>query len=136
MSKLGWLALATWLSACDGGGAASSDAGPGGPPSAGDAATSSGATVHVIVGFDDLPAGTPITNQYADHVTFSSEPGVIVQAATGVNGGQSPPNYLDTVVHASDVDLTHPLYVDFARPVSALRFKARRCPSTSRRTRP
>jgi hypothetical protein len=129
--RTAWLIF--MLAACDDGASSSADPSasnpsapnPTSPSSASDLATPTDLALPqrtpVLINFDDLPTNTTITDQYAAHARFSSEPGVPITAEDWINDGQSPPNYLSA---GSGNDVKHPLYVDFTKPVRNLKFVA------------
>jgi Kelch motif protein len=76
----------------------------------------------VVIDFDLLAAGVPVTNQYAD-ATFSSDSGFLAWTVA-TSQGNSLPNAIATGPAAGGVDGTHDLDVDFPRPVVGLAFDA------------
>jgi hypothetical protein len=110
-----------------GGQSAGGTAGQGGQGGAaagsGGAGGQGGSLPNVVIGFDDLAYDTVITNQYATHATFSSDPGCACAARSDGGFAVSKPNFLFTYysctngAHAS-------VFVDFTKPVSNLSFKA------------
>lgn len=74
-----------------------------------------------VINFDNLAAGTVVTNQYP-RATFSSTAGFEVRTFD-FNLGSSPPNVICTAaVGGSLADCTQNLIVDFTEPVANLRF--------------
>jgi len=77
-----------------------------------------------VVNFDDLPAGTVVTNQYSN-MEISGDPAypnVIVASSDA-----SPPNSIGAPTPPPDGDsignpYIHPLYIDFTTPVNGLHF--------------
>jgi hypothetical protein len=88
-----------------------------------DSTTTTGSTAYatVTINFDDLSNKTKVTTQYATHATFSSNTGVDVIAFDPSSWpfGQSPPNFI-----CGGSQCTGDLFVDFAKPVRNLRFRA------------
>jgi hypothetical protein len=120
--------VALWLAACSGDQSAPGDDGGGGGDAGapGDFAQSGGdlATVYapVTINFDDLVVGTNVTNQYAAHATFSSDPGCYCQVRNDAGLAASQPNYCMTFYSCAN-GATASVFLDFAKPVRGLSFK-------------
>lgn len=75
-----------------------------------------------IINFDDLTAGSSVTNQYASlGVTFSTAANVQLRTSTS-SLGQSPPNFVCTFLSGT-ISCKQDVYIDFSPPVSNLSFK-------------
>jgi hypothetical protein len=103
----------------DGGGGGDSGVGGDFASAGGDLA---GTFTPVIINFDDVPLGTHVTNQYATHATFSSDPGCYCRASNDGGLASSQPNYILTF-YTCPTGPTASVFVDFAKPVSGLSFK-------------
>jgi hypothetical protein len=94
----------------------------GGSDAGGDDASQPTSYAPMSIGFDDLPTGTDVTNQYAVHATFSSDPGCACRASDDAGLAASPPNYVFTYYTCANGP-TASVFVDFAKPVRKLSFK-------------
>jgi hypothetical protein len=73
----------------------------------------------VTLDFDELAGGVKVADQYAQHVTFSTN-GTAMYVLVGAQGyGSSPPNFICPTYQCA-----HDMYLAFARPVSQLVFNA------------
>ena len=76
--------------------------------------------VHVTIGFEDLPVGTAVSDQYPNTV-FSCDPGWEPRVTDEVGStGCSRPNVVTPGVVGGSIDPWRPLYVDFRFPVNDL----------------
>lgn len=88
---------------------------------------SSGSTTFapVRIDFDNLAAYDKVTNQYADHATFSTNPDWFVTVRDDGLNGQSPPNYICIGFEDGECgESGHQFIIDFTRPVRKLAFVA------------
>lgn len=77
-------------------------------------------TAPVTVDFDTLASNIAVTDQYKQYVTFSSDAGFDnVSLGYGSTFNSSPPNIM-----CGSNTCTHSTNLDFAKPVSLLKFKA------------
>lgn len=74
----------------------------------------------VTIDFDNVAAGTVITNQYPDAI-FSSNAGQ-ENRAEAQNLGSSLPNFLCTFTIGGGINCVNDTYVDFINPVNGLSF--------------
>lgn len=72
----------------------------------------------VHVDFEDLKTGTVVTDQYEDHVSFSTEPAHDVKVTFNHNFGTG--NYIQTAIVEGNTGPS--LFVEFAKPVNDLKF--------------
>ena len=72
------------------------------------------------INFDNLPAGTVVTNQYPQAI-FSSDPGEVI-FTLAQNLGSSLPNFICTAPVAGSIDCTHSVIVNFTSAVNNLTF--------------
>ncbi|HXA38478.1 MAG TPA: PEPxxWA-CTERM sorting domain-containing protein [Phenylobacterium sp.] len=84
-------------------------------------AASGAAQAHTLINFDDLAAGTIVTNQYAG-VTFSSNAGEVVETTSQPLYQISQPNFICTFSTGNDIDCTQSVNLAFAAPVDNLKF--------------
>lgn len=73
----------------------------------------------VVINFDDLATGVPVTTQYPE-VTFSSDPGFENRTAADFDLGTSLPNYICTAEIGGMLTCTNLTRLDFTSPVSNL----------------
>jgi len=77
----------------------------------------------IVINFDNLNAGVPVTTQYPEAV-FSSDPGFENRTADDYNLGTSLPNYICTGEVGGELTCTNLTRLDFTSPVSNLTFFA------------